>query len=102
MFYFIPSQDLLNIFESFLPQLLRYPNPVDPLNGDAAALYLQKPEDYKRKIKDYVSKYATEDAIKEINGPDPDNSGAESSSLSEFSSGDEDDVLAPPGSGLEL
>lgn len=70
--------DLSNIFESFLPQLLTYPNPIDPLNGDAAAMFLHKQEEYKRKVSDYVKKYATESAIA---GLVPDNSCSSSSSM---------------------
>lgn len=43
--------DMLNIFEVFLPQLLRYPNPTDPLNGEAAALLMREPKGYEAKVK---------------------------------------------------
>lgn len=41
----------MNVFEVFLPQLLLYPNPTDPLNGEAAALLMREPETYKKKVK---------------------------------------------------
>src|SRR5271169_6411425 len=58
--------DMINIFEVFLPQLLRYPNPADPLNGDAAVLLLREPKTYEAKVRDYVSRYATIEAIEEM------------------------------------
>uniref|UniRef100_A0A673VWC1 Ubiquitin-conjugating enzyme E2 H n=1 Tax=Salmo trutta TaxID=8032 RepID=A0A673VWC1_SALTR len=78
--------DLTNIFEAFLPQLLAYPNPIDPLNGDAAAMYLHRPEDYKHKIKEYLQKYATEEALKEQE------EGGDSSSESSMSDFSEDEA----------
>lgn len=46
-----PMFDMINIFEVFLPQLLRYPNPTDPLNGEAAALLMRDPKTYDLKVK---------------------------------------------------
>ena len=43
--------DMINIFEVFLPQLLRYPNPTDPLNGEAAALLMREPRSYDVRVK---------------------------------------------------
>lgn len=59
-----PMFDLVNVFEVFLPQLLRYPNPSDPLNGDAASLLLRDPSGYETKVKDYVKRYANAEAAK--------------------------------------
>ncbi|KAG4303076.1 hypothetical protein PCANB_000656 [Pneumocystis canis] len=56
-----PMFDMINIFEVFLPQLLRYPNPCDPLNGEAAALLMREPKTYEMKVRDYVSRYATKE-----------------------------------------
>lgn len=80
--------DLSNIFESFLPQLLSYPNPVDPLNGDAAALYLHKPEQYKAKIQEYIKKYATEEVLKD----QEEMSSSSESSISDFSEDEAQDM----------
>uniref|UniRef100_A0A669QAS8 Ubiquitin-conjugating enzyme E2 H n=1 Tax=Phasianus colchicus TaxID=9054 RepID=A0A669QAS8_PHACC len=82
--------DLTNIFESFLPQLLAYPNPIDPLNGDAAAMYLHRPEEYKQKIKEYIQKYATEEALKEQEEGTGDSSSE--SSMSDFSEDEAQDM----------
>ncbi|PIA15320.1 hypothetical protein COEREDRAFT_102951 [Coemansia reversa NRRL 1564] len=59
-----PMFDLLNIFESFMPQLLRYPNPTDPLNGEAAALLMRDSAAYETKVKEYVLRYANKKMAK--------------------------------------
>ncbi|GFP53685.1 ubiquitin-conjugating enzyme E2 8 [Trichoderma asperellum] len=82
-----PMFDMINIFEVFLPQLLRYPNPTDPLNGEAAALLIREPKSYDAKVKEYVQKYANKDMV--------DEAGAESEDEDDMSSvasfGDDDD-----------
>ncbi|GME89305.1 unnamed protein product [[Candida] boidinii] len=51
--------DMFNIFDTFLPQLLGYPNASDPLNSDASSLYTRDQDGYLRKVKDYVNRYAS-------------------------------------------
>lgn len=100
--------DMINIFEVFLPQLLRYPNPTDPLNGEAAALLMRDPKTYEVKVKgmiawvqctikvradgkqtiEYVSKYANKDAADEAG--EEDESEDEMSSVGGFSDEEED------------
>ena len=55
-----PMFDLINIFDVFLPQLLLYPNPSDPLNGEAAKLMQKDIKKYNERIKEYVKKYASD------------------------------------------
>ena len=58
--------DLINIFDTFLPQLLLYPNPTDPLNNDAASLQLKSEEQYTEKIREYVGLYASSHLSKRV------------------------------------
>lgn len=83
-----PMYDMLNIFESFLPQLLRYPNPTDPLNGEAAALMMRDAKSYEAKVKDYVTRFASKDAADEA-GQDSE-SEDEMSSVGSYASGDDE------------
>ena len=55
--------DLVNVFETFLPQLLLYPNPSDPLNGEAAALHMRDPAAYARRVREHTARHATPDEV---------------------------------------
>ncbi|OCK73233.1 hypothetical protein K432DRAFT_449131 [Lepidopterella palustris CBS 459.81] len=84
-----PMYDMINIFEVFLPQLLRYPNPTDPLNGEAAALLMREPKSYEAKVKEYVLKYASKDAADEADeDSDVDD---EMSSVGSYESGEDEE-----------
>ena len=72
-----PLYDLMNVFDTFLPQLLAYPNASDPLNSEAAKLYLSDKGLYEMKVKEYVKKYAHVSLGKRRN---TNNSGSSSSS----------------------
>lgn len=86
--------DLTNIFEVFLPQLLTYPNPTDPLNGEAAALQMREPERYKQKVREYVQKYAKPEDFPSGSADDGEDDD-DASSFSMTDSEGEDDVPLP-------
>ncbi|CAK7565273.1 MAG: ubiquitin-conjugating enzyme E2 H [Sporothrix epigloea] len=87
-----PMYDMFNIFETFLPQLLRYPNPTDPLNGEAAALMMREPKNYELKVREYVQKYASKDAADEAGAESEDDDDMSSvGSFEEDEDGDEDE-----------
>ncbi|KVH91111.1 Ubiquitin-conjugating enzyme, active site-containing protein [Cynara cardunculus var. scolymus] len=51
-------ENLLNVFELFLPQLLTDPNPADPMNDEAAALMISDRATYEARVKEYCERYA--------------------------------------------
>jgi hypothetical protein len=50
-FFCVFFSDLINVFDVFLPQLLLYPNPTDPLNGEAATLLLRDKIKYEQSVR---------------------------------------------------
>jgi len=101
---------MINIFEVFLPQLLRYPNPNDPLNGEAAALLMRHPSEYDAKVKgkhgvftraprglltrvsEYVQRFATKEAADAAAGKAGDDEEDEDEEMSDIGSISDDDV----------
>lgn len=53
------------MFEVFLPQLLLYPNPTDPLNSNAASMLLRSPDSFKSTVKEYIVKFARDVSMAE-------------------------------------
>lgn len=88
-----PIYDMLHIFEQFLPQLLKYPNPDDPLNINAANLILHKPTVYDAQVLKYVRRYAIE-GLKTNDDGDEDDHDTSSSSVSDTPSQTFDESMA--------
>ena len=55
--------DLVNVFDVFLPQLLLYPNPEDPLNDDAARMMRAEPARYAEKVRELVRAHASPERV---------------------------------------
>ena len=54
-----PIYTIKHIIETFIPQLLTYPNPDDPLNVDAANLYIEDNGKFLEIVKYTMNKYNT-------------------------------------------
>jgi len=96
-----PMYELVNVFAVFLPQLLLYPNPTDPLNGTAAALLMKDKKAYETRVREYVKKYAAADISmgEEEDEEEEEEARSEKSSSSGSSSSGDSPKLASMGSG---
>lgn len=56
--YWSPLYDCKIICESFIPLLLRYPNPSDPLNPEAASVLMKSPEAFSDAVIQHVREYS--------------------------------------------
>ncbi|TYH81220.1 hypothetical protein ES332_D03G184300v1 [Gossypium tomentosum] len=84
-----PMFDLVNVFEVFLPQLLLYPNPSDPLNGEAAALMMRDRTSYEQRVKEYCEKYAK---LEDIGAAPEEKSSDEELSDDEYAASDDEEI----------
>ncbi|CAA3006256.1 ubiquitin-conjugating enzyme E2-23 kDa-like isoform X1 [Olea europaea var. sylvestris] len=83
-----PMFDLVNVFEVFIPQLLLYPNPSDPLNDEAAALMMRDRIAYELKVKEYCQTFAKPEDVGVGAAPEKKSSDEELSE-NEYDSSDE-------------
>lgn len=51
-----PLYDILNVVEVFIPQLLLYPNALDPLNANAANLFLNDKIEFQNKVDEFIKR----------------------------------------------
>ncbi|KAF6166585.1 hypothetical protein GIB67_005447 [Kingdonia uniflora] len=87
-----PMFDLVNIFEVFLPQLLLYPNPSDPLNGEAASMMMKDHNVYEQTVKEHCMKYAKADNSEKQEEEEEDDDASESDDENYKSSQDEMEI----------
>ncbi|XP_021277038.1 ubiquitin-conjugating enzyme E2 4-like [Herrania umbratica] len=88
-----PMFDLVNVFEVFLPQLLLYPNPSDPLNGEAAALMMRDRTAYEQRVKEYCEKYAKPE---DVGAVPEERSSDEELSEDEYAASDDEEIAGKP------
>jgi len=65
-----PMYELKNIFDVFLPQLLMYPNPSDPLNSTAAKQLLVDSKRYEQTVMEHVGRHAKNPKFQSLKAKD--------------------------------